>query len=45
MQVFLLMTDSALMYVLGDQEGLEGDKLQLCTSTCCSSRVEYYDRV
>jgi len=35
------MTDLALVYVSGDQEGLEGDKLQFCTSTCCSSRVKY----
>ena len=25
------MTDLALVYVSGDQEGLEGDKLQFCT--------------
>eukprot|EP00090_Calanus_glacialis_P028520 TRINITY_DN45792_c0_g1_i1.p1 TRINITY_DN45792_c0_g1~~TRINITY_DN45792_c0_g1_i1.p1 ORF type:complete len:283 (+),score=100.32 TRINITY_DN45792_c0_g1_i1:105-851(+) len=36
-----LMTDLALVYVSGDGERLEGDKLQFCTSTCCNSRVKY----
>jgi len=36
-----LMTDLSLVYVSGDTERLEGDKLQFCTSTCCSSRVKY----
>ena len=36
-----LMTDLALVYVSGDQEGLERDKFQFYTSTCFSTRVKY----
>jgi len=36
-----LMTDLSMVYVSGDTDRLEGDKLQFCTSTCCSSRVKY----
>eukprot|EP00092_Neocalanus_flemingeri_P026425 GFUD01028643.1.p1 GENE.GFUD01028643.1~~GFUD01028643.1.p1 ORF type:complete len:251 (-),score=95.05 GFUD01028643.1:113-865(-) len=36
-----LMSDLALVYVSGDREGQDGDKLQFCTSKCCNSRVKY----
>jgi len=36
-----LMSDLSLVYVSGDREGLEGEKLQFCTSNCCNSRVKY----
>ena len=35
------ITYLALVYVSGDQEGLEGDKFQFGTRTCCSSREKY----
>jgi len=36
-----MMEDLALVYVSGDRQGVEGDKLQFCTSKCCNSRVKY----
>jgi len=36
-----MMEDLSLMYVSGDMQGVEGEKLQFCTSQCCNSRVKY----